>query len=677
MHDIPVDHVRNFILAGHSGAGKTALTDALAFKLGLNDRLGSPANGSSISDFTEEEKTRKISIFSATFNAVYKDAKGEAYNLFFTDTPGYMDFYGQFRSACRAADSGLMVIDAAGGIQVGTRRAWRTFAQTGVVSRVLAVTGLDKDNTDFTKTINAIQNAFGNACIPIAFPADDKASIISIFADNIPAAYKDLADAAKTQLMERAAESDDDLTEKFLLEGTLSNEEVAAGLDKAAVAGTFIPIIPVFPIQNIGIQELVDTLVNWTANPLQRARTAADGALIDTSDSRPFAGLVWRTVSDSFVGQMSYVRVLAGTLTADMDVENPSSGHEKIPSLLVPCGKKYIPVTSASSGDIVAIPKLKATKVSDTLCAPGNPVHARPVKFPDPVMFAAVSAATQADDDKLGPALQRLLEQDPTLQVERNAETHETVIKGLGDVHLDTAVHLLKQMSNVSVKLSTPKIAYRETVTGKGEGHHKHKKQSGGRGQYGEVYLRVEPLPEGDEAWYVNDTVGGSIPGNFIPAIEKGCVERMLHGSVAGYPVVGIKVHIYDGSFHDVDSSEIAFKIAGSQALRDGLSKSKPVLLEPIMSVRITTPEQFMGAVTGDLTHKRGRVLGYENEDDMQIILADVPQGELFRYVAELRSITGGQASFDMTFSRYDVVPSNVAPKIIAESPYKQHETEE
>jgi elongation factor G len=292
-------------------------------------------------------------------------------------------------------------------------------------------------------------------------------------------------------------------------------------------------------------------------------------------------------------------------------------------------------------------------------------------------MFAAVTAATQADDDKLGPALQRLLEQDQTLQVERNAETHETVLKGLGDVHLDAAVHLLKQMSNVTVKLSTPKIAYRETVTAIGDGHHKHKKQSGGRGQYGEVYLKVEPLREGDEDWYVNDTVGGSIPGNFIPAIEKGVVERMVHGSVAGYPVVGIKVRVYDGSFHDVDSSEIAFKIAGSAALRDALSKARPVLLEPIMSVRISTPEAFMGAVTGDLTHKRGRVLGYENEDDMQVILADVPQGELFRYAAELRSITGGQASFEMTFSRYDVVPSNVAPKIVAESPYKHHETEE
>ncbi|MGI5868864.1 MAG: elongation factor G [Kiritimatiellia bacterium] len=677
MHDIPVENVRNFVIAGHSGTGKTALTDALAFKFGLNDRLGATANGSSISDFTEEEKSRKISIFSATFNTKYTAPDGKEYNLFFTDTPGFMDFYGQLRSACRAADSGVVTVDAGSGVQVGTRRAWKTFDQTGVVSRVVAVTGLDKDNTDFHKTIESLRHAFGDGCIPVAFPADDKASVVSVFADNVPAAYADAAAQAKELLMERAAESDDELTEKYLMEGSLSAEEIEAGLVQAAANGGFIPVVPVFPLTGVGIQEFLDVMVKWSANPMQRERTDIDGKVIDTSPTAPFFGLVWRSVSDSFVGQMSYVRILSGTINVDTEVENPSSGREKVASMLAPCGKKHNSVTTASVGDIVAIPKLKATKVSDTLCAVGSNLRARPVKFPDPVMFAAVTSASQADEDKLGPALQRLLEQDQTLQVERNAETRETVLKGLGDVHLDTAVNLLKQMSNVSVKLSTPKVAYRETVTAQGAGHHRHKKQSGGRGQYGEVYLKVEPLPEGDADWYVDETVGGSIPGNFIPAIEKGVVERMQNGAVAGYPVVNIKVRVYDGSFHDVDSSEIAFKIAGSYALRDGLSKARPVLLEPIMSVRISTPDQFMGAVTGDLTHKRGRVLGYENEDDMQVILAEVPQGELFRYAAELRSITGGQASFEMTFARYDVVPSNVAPKIIAESPYKQREAED
>ena len=677
MYDIPVENVRNFVLAGHSGSGKTALTDALAFKLGLNDRLGSSANGTSVSDFTEEEKARKISLFSTTFNAKYKSAGGDVYSLFFTDAPGYMDFYGQLRSSCRAADAGILTVDAAGGIQVGTRRAWKCFKQTGLVSRCIVVTGLDKDNTDYLKTVSAIRSAFGIGCIPIAFPNAGRTGLVSVFSGDIPPEYAAAAEEARGQLTERAAESDDELTEKFLLEEKLSQEDTLKGLEKASVTGLFVPVIPVFSLSGVGIDEFLEAIVGYMANPFERIRTDADGNEIDTAVDRPFFGLVWKTVSDSFVGQMNYIRVLSGSLKPDTDVDNPSSGRERVTQLLVPCGKKYTPVDCITTGDIVAIPKLKATKVSDTLCSVGCKLVARPVQFPSPVQFAAVTAASQADDDKLGPALQRLLEQDQTLQLERNVETHETILKGLGDVHLDAAVHLLKQMSNVNVKLSTPRVAYRETVTAVGEGHHKHKKQSGGRGQYGEVYLKVEPLREGDDAWYTNETVGGSIPGNFIPAIEKGVLERMEHGAVAGYPVVGIKVRVYDGSFHDVDSSEIAFKIAGSQALRDGLTKAKPILLEPVMNVRISTPDQFMGAVTGDLTHKRGRILGYETEDDMQVIEAEVPQSELFRYSAELRSMTGGQASFSMSFSRYDTVPSNVAQKVIAESPYKNHTEEE
>lgn len=677
MHDIPPSNTRNFTFAGHSGSGKTALTDALAFKFGLNDRLGSTVNGSSVSDFTEVEKTRKISLFSTSFCAKYVAKSGEPHKFFFTDAPGFMDFYGQLRSACRASDAGVLVVDASGRIQVGTRRAAKCFRQTGLVSYAVVVTGLDKDNTNFSKVIAAIQETFGNGCIPIAFPTEDGASIISVFSDDVPDAFKELAETSREQLVERAAESCDALTEKYLLEGILTAAEVAEGLKKASLAGAFRPILPVFPLSGVGVDEFLELVVNYLADPLSRARDDAEGKKIDTLADAPFVGLVWKTVSDSFVGQMNYVRVLSGTLKIDTEVENPATGREKVGAMLTPSGKKHVAVDVAFSGDIVAIPKLKQTKVNDTLCAIGSRVQARPVKFPAPVAFAAVTATTQADDDKLGPALQRMLEQDPTLRIDRSKETKETVLQGLGDVHLDATVFLLKQMCNVNVTLSTPKVAYRETVTAKGEGKYKHKKQSGGRGQYGEVYLKVEPLQDGDEKWFANETVGGSIPGNFIPAIEKGVVERMLHGSVAGYPVVGIKVRVYDGSFHDVDSSEIAFKIAGSGALREALSQAKPVLLEPIMSVRIFTPESYMGSVTGDLTHKRGRVLGYETEDDIQVILADVPQAELFRYAAELRSITGGQATFEMKFSRYDVVPSNVAPKVIADSPYKRPEAAE
>ena len=675
MNQIPVSNVRTFVLVGHTGSGKTAITDALAYKLGLNDRLGSTANGSSVSDYAEEEKSRKISLFATTFHADYKAAAG-TYSLFFSDAPGYMDFYGQMLTAVRASDTAVVVVDAGSGVQVGTWRGWHCADKQGVAARCIAVTGLDKENTDYGKTVAALREAFGNKCIPVYFPTDDKKSLVSLFAD-VPPAYADLAAEVKEQLVELAAEQTEELMEKYFADGALSDEDLKKGLDLAAASGAFVPVLPVFPLSGVGIQELLDASVEYFASPEQRKRTDADGNEIKADPNAPFLGLVWHTVSDSFTGLMSHVRVLSGTLKAGMEIDNARTGKDTAGSLLVPNGKKTAPTQDATPGDIVAIPKLRATTVGDTLRAPGSTVQAAAIELPTPVAFAAVRAVSQSDDDKLGTALQKVLDCFPSIKVERNAETHETVIKALGDVHLDVAAKLMKQLSNVNVTLSTPQVAYHETINGTGEGHHRHKKQSGGRGQFGEVYMKVEPLPEGETEWFVDETVGGSIPGNFLPAIQKGCVERMTRGPVAGYKVVGVKVRIYDGSFHPVDSSEIAFKIAGSGALKDAMMKAKPVLLEPIMSVRVTIPDQYMGAVNGDLTHKRGRLVGMEAEDGMQVIIADVPEAELFRYSAELRSLTAGQGTFSMEFSRYETVPGNVAQKIIAESPFNKQAEEE
>ena len=675
MNQIPVSNVRTFVLVGHTGSGKTAITDALAYKLGLNDRLGSTANGSSVSDYAEEEKSRKISLFATTFHADYKAAAG-TYSLFFSDAPGYMDFYGQMLTAVRASDTAVVVVDAGSGVQVGTWRGWHCADKQGVAARCIAVTGLDKENTDYGKTVAALREAFGNKCIPVYFPTDDKKSLVSLFAD-VPPAYADLAAEVKEQLVELAAEQTEELMEKYFADGALSDEDLKKGLDLAAAAGAFVPVLPVFPLSGVGIQELLDASVEYFASPEQRKRTDADGNEIKADPNAPFLGLVWHTVSDSFTGLMSHVRVLSGTLKAGMEIDNARTGKDTAGALLVPNGKKTAPTQDATPGDIVAIPKLRATTVGDTLRAPGSTVQAAAIELPTPVAFAAVRAVSQSDDDKLGTALQKVLDCFPSIKVERNAETHETVIKALGDVHLDVAAKLMKQLSNVNVTLSTPQVAYHETINGTGEGHHRHKKQSGGRGQFGEVYMKVEPLPEGETEWFVDETVGGSIPGNFLPAIQKGCVERMTRGPVAGYKVVGVKVRIYDGSFHPVDSSEIAFKIAGSGALKDAMMKAKPVLLEPIMSVRVTIPDQYMGAVNGDLTHKRGRLVGMEAEDGMQVIIADVPEAELFRYSAELRSLTAGQGTFSMEFSRYETVPGNVAQKIIAESPFNKQAEEE
>jgi elongation factor G len=672
MSKQPVANVRNFAILGHSGSGKTTLVDALAFKLGLNDRLGSVDAGSSVSDYTDEEKARKISIFASPFTADYKAGSGATFRLVFTDTPGYMDFYGQVLGALRASDAAVITVDAVGGVQVGTRRAWHACAAGGVATRAFVVTGLDKENASFERTLAAIREAFGNGCVPVVAPAGGK--MVDILAANdLDPALQEI----KGQLVEAAAETNDALIEKYLGGEALSADEIAAGLVQAVATGKLFPVFAVSAPKDGGIREFLDGVCRLLPPPGARPYADAAGKAVAADPNAPFVGQVWRTAIDTFVGQLSFVRVIAGTL-AKGELHNASTGgKESAGALITTVGKKQNAVDQAGPGEIVAIPKLKATKTGHTLTAPGQTVQIPPIVFPNPVMYMAVTAKTQADEDKMGTAIHRLCDQDPTLLVEKNAETKEVVLKGLGDVHIDVAVKLMKQ-SNVNVDLSTPKVPYRETVTALGDGHYKHKKQTGGRGQYGEVYLRVDPLRPGEEEWFLDEIVGGTIPNNFKPAVQKGVVDGMLAGSVAGYPVQGVKVHMYDGSYHDVDSSEIAFKIAARTAFRDAMSKARPVLLEPIMTVKVTIPEQFMGTINGDLTHRRGRVLGLEPDGVMQVITAEAPLAEMFKYAAELRSMTGGQGSFDMAFTRYDVVPANVAQKVIAEAAKnRKAETEE
>jgi len=667
MKNIAVADVRNFAIMGHTGSGKTTLTDALLYKLGINDRLGSTANGTSMSDYTDREKEHNISIFATTFGSAYKSKSGKNVELVFTDTPGYMDFFGGVIASARAAETGVIVVDASSGIQVGTRRAWRCCGNRGLKSRAIVITGLDKDNTDFSKTVAEIQDAFGERCVPVVVPLPDCSGVIDILgATDVPEELKEEVNADKGGLVELAAETDDTLLEKFFNDQPLSPDEIADGLVHAVAGGDFVPIFACMPLKDIGISELMDGASRFFASPVTVQHEDIDGNPIDASREAPFVGMVCRSLNDPFVGQLTFVRILGGMLKSDSEVYNSTHKEkERIGAMLRVNGKKQTKIETASAGDIVAIPKLKYTGVGDTLCEVGTDIHYDPIHFPSPVMFKAVTALTQADEDKIGTALKRLCKEDPTLSVTRNEETHEDVLAGLGDVHLKVAVELMKGRSNVSVNLSTPKVAYHETVTTMGEGHYKHKKQSGGRGQYGEVYLRVEPLQEGDEEWFSNAIVGGVIPGNFIPAVQKGVVEGMVKGPMAGYKVTSVKSTVYDGSYHDVDSSEVAFKIAGGRALKEAMMNAKPVLLEPIMSVKVMIPDDCMGDANGDLNHKRGRILGIESKDGMQVIIADVPQAELFNYSAELRSMTGGRGSFEMEFSRYEQVPANVAQKVV------------
>lgn len=674
MKDIPVSKVRTLAWLGHTGSGKTTLVDALLFKLGVTDRKGAPDQGTSVADWTDEEKSRKITAWAKPFSAVYASPGQGAHALVMLDTPGYADFAGQTTSALSVADAAVVCVDVPSGIQVGSHRAWRQCEKQGL-PRAIVLTGFDKENADFAAAVDAVRETWGKQCRVVTYPAGG--AVVDVLSGAIPEAERETAELYRQELMESAAEMEDTLLEEFLEGQPLTEEELLRGLREAVAARSLVPIFAASGKTDAGLDALLENFARLLPSPAEVARADADGRPIAADPSAPFTGFVWRTINDPFVGHLSMVRIFSGSLSGDADVQNVTRGQkEHIGGLFYLNGKKQEAVVRAGPGEIVAIPKLKITALSDTLAAPGIGVRFAPLEFPNPVMAYAVTPKTQGDDDKLMIGLQRAAEEDPTLRVERNVETHELIIAGMGDAQINVAVEHLKK-NKVEVLLSTPKVAYKETVTGRGEGHYKHKKQSGGRGQYGEVYLRVEPKPADDPEWFDNAVVGGTIPTNFIPAVQKGLLEGMTRGGLAGYPVVNVRVSVYDGSSHDVDSSEVAFKIAGSRALKDAMLKARPVLLEPIMKIRVMVPETCMGDVTGDLNHKRGRILGMDSEDGMQVIVAEVPQAEIFQYSSQLRSVTGGRGSFGVEFSRMDVVPSNIAQKIIAESAKHKQEEEE
>ncbi len=672
MKDIPIADVRNFVLVGHTGSGKTTLIDSLLFKLGVNDRLGNPGDGTSMADWTDEEKTREISIWAKALDAVWRPKGKKPLRLTMLDTPGYADFTGQMIAATRVADAALVVVDAMSGLQVGTVRAWKR-CEARELPRAIAITGLDKENADFDAILATLQEIWGLRCEAVTIPSEDKKSVIDVLSGE-----GEKAEEIRARLVDVAAESSDELIEKVLNGDTLTPEELASGLREAVVQSKFIPVFAVMARQSVGLDELLAGFAQLMPSPLDREIQDEDGQVVNPAPDGPLVAQVWRSINDPFVGQLTIARVWGGTLKADSEIFNAHKEQkERVGKVYFLNGKKQDTVPEAEAGDIVALAKLKNTGLNDTLCAMGQSVKMPPIVFPNAVVSFSVLPKNKGDEDKLGQGLRRVADDDPTIHVKRNDATHELIISGMGDMQIDTAMERMKAKSKVEVTLHTPKVAYKETVTSTGEGHHKHKKQSGGRGQYGEVYLRIAPKTPDVDHWFVDGIVGTSIPRNFLPAIEKGLVEGMLSGSVAGYPVENTMVTVYDGSSHDVDSSEIAFKIAARAAFKDGMSKAKPVLLEPIMTLRVTIPGDFMGDCTGDLNHKRGRILGMESEDGMQTIIAEIPQAETFKYCTELRSMTGGRGSFEMEFNRYDIVPSNVTQKIVADAEKRKQGEEE
>lgn len=673
MNGNDVNNVRNFVLVGHNSCGKTTLTGALLTAMSV----GEPQDVSaSMIDYMDEEKSRKMTIFAKPFTATYRGIQDRMIDMIFIDTPGHADFCGQMIAACHAADAAVVVVDAVSGVQIGTLNVWRRCEKLNLPCSVV-ITGLDRENADFAGVLAQLKNRLSPSCIPVIIPTTDLSNVVNVIETKGEGQFSVSREEAYNSLVEIAAETDDALIEKFLGGEELSTEEFSRGLKKAMCSRKLVPVFACMPLKNIGITQLLDYIARFFPAPVDIVRKDASGNNLSVATDAPFAALVWRVVNDPFTGQQTFVRILSGTLHLETETYNVTQKQkERMNTLLVINGKKQTTVEHAIAGQIVAIPKLKVTKIGDILCESGKEITYPCMQFPNPVMFVAVKGKTQGDEDKIGVALSRVCEEDTTLRVIRNSDTKQTILAGMGDTHIDVAISRIKSRSNIEIVVDTPKVSYRETVTARGEGHYKHKKQTGGRGQYGEVYMRIEPKSDDDEEWFVDEIVGGAIPGNFMPAVQKGVLEGMSAGALAGFPVIGVKVRIYDGSYHEVDSSEISFKIAAVRAFKDAMLKAKPVLLEPIMTVKVTIPEQYMGDITGDLNHRRGRILGMAPDNGLQIITAEIPQAELFRYPAELRSMTAGQGSFEMEFNRYEIVPANIAQKIIAAEKKEQSEEE-
>lgn len=673
MKDIPVSKVRNFAVAGHAGTGKTSLADLILFKSGKVSRLGKVQEKNSVSDYRQEEQERGYSVYATPLACQWKE-----HSLNFIDTPGSADFFGDTTAALTICDSALVVVDGANGIEVGTTKSWKLLNARGC-PRFLFINSLDRENSDFFRTLKVLQDAYGaTVCVPMTLPVgkeQDFSDVIHVLrTDNVPAELQDEVEKYRTALLDTAAESDEELMMRYLDGEELSEEEVASGLHAAILDGSLVPVFCGSVEKDIGIEQLMNGIVNLFPSPEIAPLPKLAAGEITAADSTGTA-FVFKSVMDPFIGQMTFLRVCSGVFRADTDVLNLTrSSKERFGSLLLMNGKEQEIVSEAGPGDLIAVAKLKHTRLNDTLGTANCDVRFAEIEFPKPTMSYACYAKSKGDDDKIGTGLQRLSEEDRTVYLERNAETRELVISGLGDQHLTVIMNRLKRDFKVDVDFRTPKVPYRETITGHGEAKYRHKKQTGGHGQFAEVWMRVEPLPDVDFE-FENQVVGGNIPKNYIPSVEKGVVDAMTRGPLANCKVINIKATVFDGKHHPVDSSDMAFQIAGRGAFREAMQKSSPILLEPIMKLRVMIPDQYMGDITADLNQRRGRILGMGTEEGMQVVEAEVPQAETFSYSSQLRSLTQGRGFFDLEFVRYEQVPGNIS-KQIQEAAQKEAEDE-
>ena len=686
MKKYTTEQIRNVALISHGGAGKTSLAEAMLYTSGAVNRLGSVDAGNTTTDYDPEEVKRQV-----TINTSLAPVEWEGVKLNLLDTPGFFDFTVDVKSALRVADSAVVVVCAVSGVEVGTEKVW-SYAEELELPRIVFINKVNRENANFDSALEQLNKFFGVKVFPLQFPVGEeeqfrgvvdlvkmKALIyedeagLSYKEEEIPDELSDKAEELREKLVEAAAETDDELMEKYLEEFTLSDEEIKKALRTGTLGGQIVPVLCGSATKNLGIQPLLDLMAG--ALPAPSDRPSMEGEVPEQEGEKtvrkadpaePFSALVFKTLADPYVGRVNFFKVCSGSFKADSQVYNASRDKpERVGSLFFMRGKNQIQADEIPAGDIGSVTKLSVTITGDTLCDKNNPVIFPFIDFPEPVISFAVWPKSKGDEEKVGTGLSRFVEEDPTFKVERNKETKEMIISGMGDTHLDVIVDRLSKKFGVEVDLTTPKVPYRETIKGSQSKEGKYKKQSGGRGQYGHVYLSLEPMPRGEGFQFEDKIVGGVVPKQYIPAVEKGIIEAMEEGPVAGYPVVDIKATLYDGSYHTVDSSEMAFKIAAAMSFRSAMGAAEPVLLEPIMEVEVTVPENFMGDIMGDLNSRRGRIQGMVPGEGLQTIKAQVPLAEMFNYAIDLRSMTQGRGVFSMKHSHYEEVPYQEAEKVI------------
>lgn len=669
MKVYPSEKIRNVVIAGHQGTGKTSVAECMIYNTGSLSRLGKVDEGNSVSDYLPEEVKKKISISTTLLTFEHKDTK---INLL--DTPGFMDFYGEVKGSLRIADSILMVVDAVSGTQVSTELIWEE-ADKRNTARFVLVNRMDRENADYDKAFNSLKDTLTMDIVPVTIPigaGESFSGIVDLIemkaytyengkakAIDIPANMEDEVESYREMLIESAAAGDDDIMEKYLDTMELTDAEIIKGLKGGIKKGELAPVFAGGSLANIGIDKVVDAICAYAPNPLEAAE--------EIDPDAPFAALIFKTMTDPYVGKISLFKVIQGNFKAEGTIYNSTEElDEKISSAGTMCGKTQIALNEFKTGDIGILAKLPHAGSGDTICTKANPVTLEGITYPVPTYTIAIAPKSKADEDKLGNALARLLEEDPTLKLEKQKETHQTLLTGLGEAHVSIVIERLAKKFGVEVEKEEIKVPYRETIRGAARDiQGRHKKQSGGHGQFGDIIVDMEYCPDSDFE-FTESIFGGSVPKNYIPAVEKGFREAMTEGVLAGYPVTNIKVNLKDGSYHPVDSSEMAFKIAASLAFKKGCEVAKPILLEPIMNVEVLVPDQFMGDIMGDMNTRRGRILGMEKSGHLQCIKAQAPLSEMYSYAIDLRSMTQGRGSFTMEFNGYEELPQNLADKVVA-----------